>query len=246
MTPNPILKVLSTLQIHRVQCLLMGGQACVYYGAAEFSRDTDVALLAEPENLRRLAESLKALQAQVIAVPPLELSFLVRGHAVHFRCLHPDVEGMRLDVMSVMRGLDGFEKLWLRRTTAELESGERLELISLPDLVAAKKTQRDKDWPMIRRLVEADYQQADEAPSRERIQFWLREARTPSLLREVAGQFLDEHKRALAWRPLLGLLEDEEATVRALVEEELIERERDRLYWKPLKEELEKLRHRRG
>jgi len=31
---------------HHVQCLLMGGQACVFYGAAEFSRDTDLAILA--------------------------------------------------------------------------------------------------------------------------------------------------------------------------------------------------------
>jgi hypothetical protein len=31
---------------HGVRCLLMGGQACVFYGAAEFSRDTDLALLA--------------------------------------------------------------------------------------------------------------------------------------------------------------------------------------------------------
>jgi len=28
---------------HRVRALLMGGQACVFYGAAEFSRDTDFA-----------------------------------------------------------------------------------------------------------------------------------------------------------------------------------------------------------
>ena len=45
MTPNPILKVLSTLTAHRVRYLLMGGQACVFYGAAEFSRDTDVVML---------------------------------------------------------------------------------------------------------------------------------------------------------------------------------------------------------
>ena len=31
--------------------LLMGGQACVLYGAAEFSRDTDLAILASSENL---------------------------------------------------------------------------------------------------------------------------------------------------------------------------------------------------
>ena len=30
----------------------MGGQACVFYGAAEFSRDTDMLILAVPGNLR--------------------------------------------------------------------------------------------------------------------------------------------------------------------------------------------------
>ena len=39
--PNPIHKVLSTFQSCGVRALLMGGQACVFYGAAEFSRDTD-------------------------------------------------------------------------------------------------------------------------------------------------------------------------------------------------------------
>ena len=37
MIPNPIQKVLSTLSTHQVRYLLMGGQACVFYGAAEFS-----------------------------------------------------------------------------------------------------------------------------------------------------------------------------------------------------------------
>ena len=32
----------------------MGGQACVLYGAAEFSRDLDLALLPDPANLDRL------------------------------------------------------------------------------------------------------------------------------------------------------------------------------------------------
>jgi len=39
--PNPIRKVLSSMRAHRVRALLMGGQACVFYGAAEFSRDTE-------------------------------------------------------------------------------------------------------------------------------------------------------------------------------------------------------------
>ena len=53
MIPNPIHKVLSTLSYHTVRHLLMGGQACVFYGAAEFSRDTDLAILAEPSNIER-------------------------------------------------------------------------------------------------------------------------------------------------------------------------------------------------
>ena len=46
LTPSPIGKVLSTLGKDRVKGLQMGGQACVLYGAAEFSRDVDVAVLA--------------------------------------------------------------------------------------------------------------------------------------------------------------------------------------------------------
>ncbi len=56
--------------------------------------------------------------------------------------------------MSVMRGVGPFEELWERRTTLAIGADE-VDLLSLPDLVRAKKTQRDKDWPMIRRLVEA-------------------------------------------------------------------------------------------
>jgi hypothetical protein len=75
----------------RVRALLMGGQACVFYGAAEFSRDTDLLILAEPENLRLLNAALLELQAECIAVPPFAVDYLERGHAVHFRCPDPHV-----------------------------------------------------------------------------------------------------------------------------------------------------------
>jgi hypothetical protein len=44
---------------HRVRALLMGGQACVFYGAAEFSRDTDLLVLADAANLARLRHSMR-------------------------------------------------------------------------------------------------------------------------------------------------------------------------------------------
>ena len=131
-----------------MRALLMGGQACILYGAAEFSRDTDLAVLASPANLARLRGALDDLRAEVITVPPFEAKYLRRGHAVHFRCQVPEAVGMRVDVMTRMRGVDAFPKLWARRTSLVLPDGTRYEVMSLPDLVRAKKTQHDKDWPM--------------------------------------------------------------------------------------------------
>ena len=69
MNLNPTQTVLSSMRRHGVRCLLMGGQACVFYGAAEFSRDVDFALVADEENLARLSGALAELEASVIAVP---------------------------------------------------------------------------------------------------------------------------------------------------------------------------------
>ena len=245
MTPNPIHKVLSTLRSCRVRFLLMGGQACVFYGAAEFSRDTDIVLLADAANLKRLADALKTLRAEPIAVPPLSAAHLAKGHAVHFRCHHQEAEGMCLDVMSVLRGLPPFPTLWKRRTTVRIGAHERFDLMSLPDLVRAKKTQRDKDWPMLSRLVEAHYAGNRSSPTARKTDFWFMEARTPALLIELARRHRVGLRRCLLRRPLLALARDgrEAELATALAAEENLERVADRAYWDPLKRELEQLRH---
>ncbi|HEY1718457.1 MAG TPA: hypothetical protein VGH42_09230 [Verrucomicrobiae bacterium] len=233
------------MRAHRVRALLMGGQACVFYGAAEFSRDTDFAILAEASNLARLRKALAELRAKPIAVPPFEIKYLRRGHAIHFRCQHPEALRMRVDVMSKMRGVDSFAKLWKRRTILQIPGGEKCDLLSLPDLVQAKKTQRDKDWPMIRRLVEASFFENRRKPNPVQIRFWLAELRTPQLLVEIALKNLVAAKKLAAKRPLLRLALAGEAVKleKALAAEELAEREKDRRYWLPLKKTLEKLRH---
>jgi hypothetical protein len=217
------------------------------YGAAEFSRDIDLAIVASARNLTSLRAALGDLRADVIAVPPFDLAHLHRGHAIHFRCRHPDADGLRVDVMSRMRGVDAFAKLWTRRTTLELPD-EPCEMLSLPDLVKAKKTQRDKDWPMIRRLMEAHYFQHREEPTTSRLRFWLKELRTPALIVEVARAHPAARRNVARSRPLLAFARGgHDAELEAgLVEEERLEREADRKYWEPLKAELEKLRHARA
>jgi hypothetical protein len=224
---------------------LIGGQACIFYGAAEFSRDADIAILASHKNMQRLANALKELKARCIAVPDFSLKYLKRGHAIHFRCYRQDIKGIRIDVMSVMRGGDTFRKLWQRRTTINIHGDEKYELISLPDLVRIKKTQRDKDWPMIRRLVEAHYFQYNKNPAPEQIDFWFRELRTPSILINLAGKYPSYLNRLKRQRPLLEMciIKDIKGLEEAIEDEEKRERESDKIYWSTLVKELEQMRH---
>lgn len=84
MIRNQIHKVLSTFQSYGVRALLMGGQACVFYGAAEFSRDTDFAIAIDSDNwarshgnrLRPMVASLRPVSAlpQSLMAPVQETS----------------------------------------------------------------------------------------------------------------------------------------------------------------------------
>jgi hypothetical protein len=161
--------------------------------------------------------------------------------------MHPEALRMRIDVMSKMRGLEAFSKLWARRTTLILPDRLSCNLMSLPDLVKAKKTQRDKDWPMIRRLLEAHYFKHRAHPGKSRVTFWLKELRTPELLVEVARQYPRPCRRMAASRPLLAaaLAGEVKEIANGLLEEEIAERERDQQYWAPLRQELELLRRSR-
>lgn len=240
--PSSVQVVLETMRRHDVQALLMGGQACIVYGAAEFSRDVDVAVLADDANLAALRGAMEELHATVIAVPSVEVSMLLAGHAIHFRCRAPAVAGLRVDVMSRMRGVDAFPLLWARRRVL----GNGIGVLALPDLVAAKKTQRDKDWPMLRRLVEADYLSRSSAPDEGSVAFWLRECRTPSLVQDLVARFPRE--AAAQDRPAVRLAQqaaDITAIANALREEEVAERAADAAYWQPLKRQLEQFRRQR-
>ena len=237
MSRSPILKALSSIRRSGAKTLLMGGQACVFYGAAEFSRDLDLLILADSENVEAVRSALDDLQAEPIAVPNFRIEYLLRGHAVHFRCRREDVAGLRIDVMASLRDAGTFEEMWAERTTIEVE-GEAIDLLSIGDLIRAKKTQRDKDRPMIRRLAEQAYfaDAGDRSPAR--VRFLLSDLRTPELLVQLAAQNPIEAGEVAARRPaLLAALQGDLALVtEALEEEERQERRRDREYWGPLKQ----------
>jgi hypothetical protein len=196
--------VLKAMAEGGVQCLLTGGQACVIYGAAEFSKDVDFVVLADTDNFSRIESVARRLDAEIIAVPTMRKSHLDEGLAIHLRCRLPAIADFRIDLMSRMRGVSPFPELWDRRTT--FRSGElEIHVMGVRDLVQSKKTQRAKDWPMIQRLLEVHYLQRRHAdqPSGDDVDLWLREMRTVELIAEVAGRFKADALQIVSSRPLL-------------------------------------------
>lgn len=244
MIPTPIRQALSTIQKHGVQALLMGGQACVFYGAAQVSKDIDVLVLVTDDNIERLRRALDELQAERIAVPSFDPGLLCRGHAVHFRCQASGVESLRVDVMARLRGLPDFESLWNRRTVFADDDGHEFHLLSVPDLVLAKKTQRSKDWPVIELLVTIHHRENSAQPRPEFVRFWLLESRTAELVVPLTRQFPGETSALEADRPLLTIAESGDLdALRAALDAELrAEQAKDRAYWEPLRKELEEFR----
>jgi hypothetical protein len=223
----------------------MGGQACVFYGAAQVSKDIDFLVFAEPRNFERLEAALADLQAGRIAVPPFDPAVLARGHAVHFRCRAPEVDGLRVDVMTRLRSMADFATLWDRRTTFADARGVEYDLLCIPDLVQAKKTQRNRDWPVIELLITIHHRENAVHPTAEHVDFWLREARTPELLVQLCDRFPREADVLAAQRPLIQLaMQRTLDELRAALDAEVrAEQAKDRAYWEPLRSELERYRH---
>jgi hypothetical protein len=227
--------------------LLIGGQACIIYGAAEFSRDSDFVVLCDAANLDRLRKALGLLKAVNIYVPPLDQELLEKGHACHFRCLAKGAERLRIDVLGKMRGCGSFDELWPRRFVLDLPGAGVVNALALEDLVQSKKTQRDKDWLMLKRLVDNDMFLTPK-PSAAKISWWLQECRTAAELIRLAKR---HKKAALACARSRSLLKTalrgDSAKLEALLRrEELGQRQADRAYWLPLVKELEVMRHVKG
>ena len=128
--------------------------------------------------------------------------------------------------------------------TLQDDDGVVYEILGIEDLVKAKKTQCDKDWPMIQRLVDAHYDAFRNHPTDDQVRFWLRESRNPEVLITIAATFPEIRDQLLSTRPVLQetLSASRTAVRQSLRDEELKERNADERYWQPLKAELVSLR----
>jgi len=76
-------RIATTLQRHKVEFLVIGGQAEVLMGSPRVTYDTDLCYRRNPENLERLAIAIKELKPSFRGAPP-DLPFVLDAQALAF------------------------------------------------------------------------------------------------------------------------------------------------------------------
>lgn len=141
--PNQILQVLTD---HQVEYVLIGGLAATLHGSPHLTQDVDITPERGLENLARLCDALRAMQAKVRAqgVDPLPFTHdaaSLRAVGV-WNLTTPYGE---LDISFVPTGTDGYPDL--RRDAVRLEfAGLDVLVASLSDIIRSKQAaDRPKD-----------------------------------------------------------------------------------------------------
>jgi hypothetical protein len=143
--PAPTLQIeamLSVLDRHRVQFVIIGGFALSAHGVIRATKDVDIVPSPDAENIRRLAQALRDLGAEVMLAEDFDPSELG---------LAPDEHGLalggnwvlrtrlgRLDVMQDVAGAHGYETLFAGSVEREVPGAGSFRFSGLDDLIAMK------------------------------------------------------------------------------------------------------------
>ncbi len=136
------------LNEHEVRYVLIGGLAGEFLGAPLGTNDIDICYQRTTENMQRLAEALRHLDAKLrVARVDEDLPFLLdqatlaAGDSFTFRTDAGD-----LDVLGTPSGTGGFRDLDAGATTCNLGEGLIVRVVGLDDLIRMKEASaRPKD-----------------------------------------------------------------------------------------------------
>ena len=143
--PFDPLAALRTLVDHGVGFVLIGGYAGALRGSPVITGDVDVCYARDDENLERLAEALRSLDARLRGAPPdvpfpLDARTLRAGDHFTFATSAGPV-----DILGTPAGTKGFADLDARATD-EVVDGVTIRVASIEDLIRIKRASgRAKD-----------------------------------------------------------------------------------------------------
>lgn len=151
-------RIFSTLHRHKVTFVLIGGLAALYHGSPFPTEDADIAPATDQENLARLAEALRELNARIRTESD--------SAGIPFRCDAQTLAGAQtwnlttdagdLDIAFKPSGTQGYPDLRRDAAAADLYD-VTVDVASLADVIRSKQAaNRPKDQrvlPALRALL---------------------------------------------------------------------------------------------
>lgn len=141
---DPI-RILQTLARHKVQFVLIGGQAAIAHGSPSVTFDLDICYQRSPQNFERLASALKERNARLREVED-DLLFILDPKTIemgdHFTF---ETDAGSFDCLGTLSGVNGYEELATAASPVDFD-GLRVLVASLDDLIRMKRAAgRPKD-----------------------------------------------------------------------------------------------------
>lgn len=134
---NP-LGVLTVLNDHAVEYIVIGGIAATVRGSDSVTGDIDICYRRTKENVRRLADALHALHAKLTNFPE-GLPFRLDEHSIwNGDTFTFDTDHGRFDCLANPSGTTGFEDLRVHGTLEDV-GGTSASICSLDDLIRMKE-----------------------------------------------------------------------------------------------------------
>jgi hypothetical protein len=157
-------KILAVLAAHEVRYVVIGGYAAALRGSPFATQDVDITPEATRDNLAKLSNALRELDAKIRAAEldePLPFSHdadsLADARVRNLATRYGD-----LDISTVPTGTDGYPDL-SQDATDEVIDGVAIQLASLADVIRSKQAaNRPKDQrvlPTLREILASRYQQ---------------------------------------------------------------------------------------
>jgi len=161
MFPQDFKELLSVFNSRKIRYLLIGGYAVSLYAQPRATKDLDLLVSPDANNVKALYAALAEFGAPLEGLTAADFM----QPDLFFRMGAPP---LMVDILPAVQGVD-FEVAWERRTEIEIdpESGLRASVISRSDLIAAKLAAgRPQDLIDVAALRQTEQQQTDETERR--------------------------------------------------------------------------------
>jgi hypothetical protein len=137
--PLDLRELFRALAEHGVDYLVIGGVAAQVHGRRRTTKDLDVTPAPEPENFKRLAAALVALDAH-----PVELGAsapIPTAEQLHIAAVVPPLTTRHgeLHILNEVPGAAAYEGMRTRALTTDLD-GVTVQIVGVEDLIRMKQT----------------------------------------------------------------------------------------------------------